>query len=67
MSMRPLLHANRGLSYRWFIRRWHADQEFYAWHGRQARAGVSIGVGIWRVQVALLSTPRPARVKGGSP
>jgi hypothetical protein len=50
----PLLHVTRGLSWRWFIRRWHADREFYAWHDQQARAGVSIGVGWWRVQAALL-------------
>jgi hypothetical protein len=50
----PFLRVNRGLSPRWFVHRWHTDQDFHAWHGQRARAGATISIGWWRIQVALL-------------
>jgi hypothetical protein len=59
--MRLRLHANRGLSSRWFLHRWHADRQFYAWRDRRARAGVTLSIGPWRVQAAILDGRRRAR------
>jgi hypothetical protein len=60
MTGRPFVHANRGLSWRWFIRRWHADREFYAWQDQRAHAGLTVGIGPWRVQAAVLECRRVA-------
>jgi hypothetical protein len=52
--VKPFLHINRGLSWRWFIHRWHADRDFHAWRDRRAHAGATISAGPWRIQVAVL-------------
>jgi hypothetical protein len=57
-GLRPFLHVSRALSSRWFVRRWHADREFYAWRGRRAHAGGSVRAGCWLVQAALLEPRR---------
>lgn len=50
----PFIRITKGLSARWFVRRWHASREFTAWRGRRARAGATVSLGHWRVAVALL-------------
>jgi len=56
--VRPFLRVTLGLSARWFVHRWHADRELVAWRTRPARAGATIAIGCFRVNVALLGPER---------